>query len=245
MTFWEFCRVLRRYWPIVLVGAVCTIGAGVVAISDDGVYFTRTNIVFPAPTSADYPNAMRTQLVDVIITAGVVGKRVTGPGRVTKFAAPEVTSVGLGGRDGWSIQLRDTGGQWATNFPVQMLTLDVVGPSREVVQQRQHDLIQRVKQDLYQLQRDAGVNPKNDITAVPAPEFSVVYYVSGNKPRALGMTAVLGVGLTIAVVLAVDGQRRRREVEGSPLGEDVAADGGELPQLPASTAGSRGLAPSA
>ena len=64
----------------------------------------------------------------------------------------------------------------------------------------------------------------------------MVYYVSGNKPRALGMTAVLGVGVTIAVVLAVDRQRRRREVKGSPLGEDVAADGGEWPQLPASTA---------
>ena len=50
------------------------------------------------------------------------------------------------------------------------------------------------------------------------------------------MTAVLGVGVTIAVVLAVDRQRRRREVEGSPLGEDVAADGWELPELPASTA---------
>ena len=92
----------------------------------------------------------------------------------------------------------------------------------EVVQQRQHDLIHRVQQATYQLQRDVRANPVNDITAIPAPKFSVVYYVSGNKPRALVMTAVLGVGLTIAVVLAVDRQRRRREVEGSPLGEDVA-----------------------
>jgi hypothetical protein len=65
--------------------------------------------------------------------------------------------------------------------------------------------------------------------------------VSGNKPRALGMTAVLGVSVTIAVVLAVDRRRRRREVERSPLGEDVATDGGERTQLPAS----RGLATSA
>jgi hypothetical protein len=220
MAFWELCRALRRHWPIVLVGAVCTTGAGVVAISDDGVYFTRTNILFQAPTSADHPNAMRTQLDDVIVTAGAVAKRVAGPGRVTKFASPEVTSVGLGVRDGWSIQLRDTGGQWATNFPVQILTLDVVGPSRDVVQQRQHDLIHQVQQDTYQLQRVVGAKPRNDITAIPAPEFSVIYHVSGNKPRALGMTTVLGVGLTIAVVLAVDRRRHRREVEGSLLGEE-------------------------
>ena len=50
MTFWELIRVLLRYWPIVLVGAVCTAACGLLAISGDGVYFTRTNIAFHAPT---------------------------------------------------------------------------------------------------------------------------------------------------------------------------------------------------
>jgi len=95
-----------------------------------------------------------------------------------------------------------------------MLTLDVVGPSQQIVRERQAALIRRVQQELYQLQREAGVPPTNDITATPAPQSSVIYYIQGNRPRALGMTALMGLGVTISVVLAVD--RRRRHREGAP-----------------------------
>jgi hypothetical protein len=216
MTFWELIRVLARYWPIVIVGGLCTAGIGLAAISDEGVYFTRTNVVFHAPTSAVNPNAIRTQSESIIDMAGVVAKRVSGPGKVTKFASPEVTLVGLGVRDGWSVRLPDTGGQWASNFATQMLVLDIVGPSPEVVQDRQEALIQRAQQELYLLQRDAGVDSVNDITAIPAPESTVIFHVQGNRSRALGMTAVLGVGVTISVVLAVDRRQRRREAAVSP-----------------------------
>ena len=216
MTFWELIRVLARYWPIVLVGGLCTAGIGLVAISDEGVYFTRTNVFFHAPTSNVNPNAIRTQSESIIDTAGLVAKRVSGPGKVTKFASPEVTLVGLGVRDGWSLRLPDTGGQWASNFATQGLVLDIVGPSPEVVKDRQKALIQRAQQELYQLQRDAGVDPVNDITAIPAPDSTVIFHVQGNRSRALGMTAVLGVGVTISVVLAVDRRRRRREAVVTP-----------------------------
>ena len=223
MTFWELTQVLVRYWRIVLVGALCTAGAGFLAISGEGVYFTRTNLSFQAPATAERPNALRTQLVDVIDTAGVVAKRVSGPGRVTKFASPDVTLLGIGVRDGWSLRLPDTGGQWATNYATQALTLDVVGPSRADVQDRQAQLVQRVQQELYQLQRDAGVQRADDITAVAAPQSSTIYYVQGNHSRALGMTAVLGIGVTIAVVLAVERRRRQREAVTSALARATLA----------------------
>lgn len=211
MTFWELVRVLARHWVIVLVGALCTAGVGWAAISQHGVYFTRTSIVFLAPSSTGYSNAIRTVRDDVIVTAGIVAKRVAGPGKVSKFAAPEVTLVGLGVRDGWSLRLPDTGGQWASNYATQTLTLDVVGPSREEVLAQQADMIHRVQAQLDELQRDAGVRPANRITAIPAPAAAVVYYVGGNRPRALGMTAALGIALTLSVVLAMDHRRRRRE----------------------------------
>lgn len=209
MTFWELVRVLMRYWPIVLVGAVYTVACCFIAITNDGVYTTRTNILFQAP-STQQSNPLRTQSEEIIDTAGIVAKRVSGPGKVTKFATSEATLVGIGVRDGWSLRLPDTGGQWATNFSTQMLTLDVVGPSREVVQSRRAELIGRTQQELFQLQRDANVDQANDITAMPAPEASVIYYVGGNRPRAVGMTGVLGVGATLFAVLALDRWRRGR-----------------------------------
>lgn len=225
MTLWELVRVMVRYWPIVLVGAVCTAGCGLLAISGQGVYFTRTSIAFHAPSSDLNPNSFRTQSEDVIDTAGLIAKRVGGAGRVTKFSSTDVTLVGLGVRDGWSLRLPDTGGQWATNFATQSLILDVVGPSPEIVQTRQDDIILQVQTQLDQMQKDAGVRPVNYITATPAPASTVIYYVNGSRSRALAITAVLGIALTIAVVLAVDRRRRRREKAPS---EDVVVDAAVL-----------------
>ncbi len=230
MTFWELCRVLWRYWVVVVVGAVCTAGAGLAAISADPVYFARTALVFQAPTTPEYPNAIRTQLEAVIDTAGIVAKRVGGPRKITKYASPEVTLVGLGVRDGWSLKLRDTGGQWGSNFPVQMLDLDVVGPSVEVVQARQQEIINRAETELESIQRDAGVDPDNYITFTASPRSTVIYRVQGNRVRALAMTLLLGVGVTITVALAIDRRRRERAArEAAPAAPQAPAPSEPVP----------------
>lgn len=216
MTFWDLIAAYLRFWPIVLVGAVLTAGAGYLAVSDDGVYFTRTEIVFLAPTSPLYPNALRTQSEDIIDTAGVVAKRVSGPARVTKFSSPDVTLVGMGVRDGWSLRLPDTGGQWATNFATQRLLLDIVGPTRDAVRRTQEKLLTLVMDELDGLQREEGVVEANRITAIAAPESTVIFAVTGNKPRALGMTAVIGIGLTTAVIVLWELRRRAGVAAGMP-----------------------------
>ncbi|MDL5352375.1 hypothetical protein [Microbacterium sp. zg-YB36] len=201
MTLWELLRALLRCWPIVLVGVLGTAVAAVAVMADKGAYFTRTEIVFLAPTSPSYPNALRTQSEDIIDMAGVVAKRLTGAGEVAKFASPDVTLVGLGLRSGWSVRLPDTGGQWAANFATQRLVLDIVAPTRDSVRTRQDELIGRVQQELSDLQREKGVDPVNDITALVAPETTIIFGVGGSRPRALGVTAVLGAVATIAAVL--------------------------------------------
>ena len=210
MTFWDLAQVLVRYWALVLVGALATLGVAAVASHQDGVYFSRTQLVFLAPTSSLYPNALRTQSEDLIDTAGVVAKRVSGSGEVTKFASTDVTLAALGVRDGWSLRLPDTGGQWATNFPTQSLLLDIVGPSRDVVAQRQQEIVGKVRDSLNELQRNAGVDPVNDITVITAPETSVIYQVGGSRPRVIAMTFVLGASATLAMVMGVGRRRRRR-----------------------------------
>jgi hypothetical protein len=215
MTFWELIRAFVRFWPVVLIGAICTcvVAAGVLA--DKGVAFTRTELVFLAPTSPLYPNALRTQSDDIIITAGAVARRISGPGQVTKYSSPEVSLVGLGIRDGWSIRLPDTGGQWATNFATQRLILDIVAPTREAVAARQTELIARVTDELDAMQREQGVDEAAMITVIPAPVSTMVYQIGGSRPRALGMTAVLGVAITGAVIVVLERRRRRRAAAAS------------------------------
>lgn len=213
MTFWELIRAFLRFWPVALIGAICTAAAGFIAISDDGVYFTRTEIIFLAPASSLYPNALRTQSEDIIITAGVVAKLVTGPGQITRFASPDVTLVGEGVRDGWALRLPDTGGQWAANFATQRLLLDIVGPSREAVAEQQDALIRQIQAELAGMQDDADVPAVAQITAIPAPQSTVIFHVGGSKPRALGMTAILGIGATSAVIIGLEYRRRRKAHE--------------------------------
>lgn len=210
MTLWEFFAACLRRWPIVLVGVICTGLAAFALLSDKGVYYTRTQLVFLAPSSSSYPNTLTTQSEDIIDTAGVVAKRITGPRPVTKFASPDVTLIGQGIRDGWSLTLPDTGGQWATNFQSQILNLEIVAPARATVLERQTTLVRRVQDELDSLQRERGVAPINDITVQAAPRSTVIYHVGGSKPRALGMTAALGVGITASVVMLVERLARRR-----------------------------------
>ncbi|WP_200826346.1 hypothetical protein [Microbacterium timonense] len=216
MTFWELLAALIRRWPILLVGALCTAAAGYAVIREDGVYFTRTEIVFLAPTSSMYPNALRTQSEDIIDLAGVVAKRLIGPGEVTKYAAPDVMLAGLGVRDGWSLGLPDTGGQWASNFASQELVLDIVAPTRERVEERQEDLVAQIMSELHELQSERGVDPVNEITAMVAPQTTIIHHIGGSRPRALGMTAVLGAGATIAVVILLEHRSRRSLWKASP-----------------------------
>ncbi|MCT9818989.1 hypothetical protein N3K63_01675 [Microbacterium sp. W1N] len=229
MTFWELIRAFLRFWPVVLIGAVCTGAIGAAVVADKGVAFTRTELIFLAPTSPLYPNALRTQSEDIIITAGAVARQISGPGQVAKFASPEVSLVGLGVRDGWSIRLPDTGGQWATNFATQRLILDIVAPTPEGVVVRQSELIDRVGEQLAAMQREAGVYEAAMITVIPAPESTMVYQVGGSRPRALGMTAVLGIGVTAAVVILLERRRQRAVAEASRMPHTRRAMGELLP----------------
>lgn len=210
MAIGELLRVVLRRWPVVAVGIVVTIAALMAVRAEPGVYFTRTEIVLLAPTSAANPNALRTQTDDVIVTAGLVARTLSGPRQITKFASPDVTLIGMGVQDGWMIRLPDTGGQWATNFATQRLILDIVGPTRDAVTTRQDELTAEVTETLNALQRGRGVDPINDITAIVAPETTIVYHVGGSRPRALVMTVVLGAAATIAAVLLWDRAARRR-----------------------------------
>lgn len=222
MTIWELTRILVRRWPAVLICIVVTAAAGYAAVRTPGGYYTRTELVFLAPTSRDYPNSLRTQSDDLIYTAGVVAKRVSGAGAVTKFASPDVTLVGLGVRNGWELRLPDTGGQWASNYATQTLILDIVAPTYAAVRDRQSEVIARVQVELHDLQVELNVASANQISVIAAPESTVIFAVSGNRYRALGMTILLGFGVTIAVVLVLDRRARMRSAAGATSAVDEA-----------------------
>lgn len=95
-----------------LVGIVLTMAAGLLAVQDRTVFWTRAEVIFLVPQNEYNPNALRAASESVVITAGAVAKSVLGPDEVTKYSSSDVTLVGTGVREGWSISQPDTGGQW-------------------------------------------------------------------------------------------------------------------------------------
>lgn len=201
MANWRMVRTLLRRWPIVVAGLVLTVAAAQGVARPDTVYFSRTELAFLAPASSAYPNALRTTSGALIVSAGVIARRVSGPGKVLKFASPDVTLVGQGIRDGWSLRSPDSGGQWASNFATQVLALEVVGPSISDVERQRSALIERVQKELSGLQVSWGVAAVNRISVIEVPERAVLYPVSGDRRRAVGVVGLLGLGATIYAAL--------------------------------------------
>lgn len=208
MTLWDLARAALRRWIVLVAGAAVTLGIMYGTTLDDGVFWSRTQVVFLAPPSTAYPNALNTKSEDLIITAGVVAKTVAGPDAVAKYASSDATLVGEGVRDGWSIRLPDTGGQWATHFAEQVLYVEVVGATAAEVEARQGEIIAQIAEELDRLQRDAGVAPVNDITVTVAPESTVVHHVQGSRARSAGMAGLLGACATFAVIVVLETRGR-------------------------------------
>ncbi|MCY4726950.1 hypothetical protein NYO98_11740 [Nocardioides sp. STR2] len=211
MTVTDLLVAAWRQRIVVCIGIVLTAVAGLLAIQDRSVFWTRAEVVFLPPQNEYYPNALRSSSESVIITAGAVAKRVLGPDRVPKYASPEVNLVGVGVREGWSISLPDTGGQWSYSFDSQVLAIEAVGPSREFVLETVAEVRHRVSNSLRAVQVAESVPPETRISLRASPGQPVVYGVGGNRPRALGMTAVLGGILTLCAALARDKRQARRK----------------------------------
>lgn len=198
MAIWDVLQALWRRWYVLAGALVLGVVASYFAVNAQGVYWSRAEVTFLAPTSAINPNALRTTSSDLIIAAGAVAKRVNGNVTWNQMADPAATIVGQGVLDGWSVQLPNHGGQWSRVYPRQVLDVQVSGPTAEVVRERQSELLARIDAELAGLQQ--GVASTDVITTKVVPARPPVYYMHGDKARALLMVWVLvGAGVLTAI----------------------------------------------
>lgn len=212
MTLWDLFRALLRFWPVTLAGMLITGTVGVLVLQDPGVYWTRVEVQFLAPTSNVNPNSIVVTSGDVVMTAGAVARRINGPGQLEKYGSADVTLVGLGVREGWSVRLPDVGGQWAPNFARQVLVVEVVSANRDEVLRQLDLVIGRISSELDDLQGELRVAHSDYITTMMSPSVAPIYWSGGHPSRALGMTGALGVCVTVAVVGALERHKPRRSV---------------------------------
>ncbi|MCB1297744.1 MAG: hypothetical protein KDB08_02030 [Microthrixaceae bacterium] len=212
MTLHDLVRALFRWWPITLLGIIASLGLALLSTRTEPVYLARTEVVLLAPSSARYPNELVTRTESLIITAGIVATRINGiDSPRPQFGNSLVNPVGAPdtGEHTW-IGLLDTGNQWVSNFDDQVLLVDAIGETPELVEERIDAAFDLISSELLAAQNEFGVDAGNRITARMSPVAPVVHKVGGSKVRAAGMTLGLG-GFATAVVIVVLEVRRRSE----------------------------------
>jgi hypothetical protein len=210
VTIWDLGAAALRRWYLAVAGLMCIATACLLALSNQGVYFVRTEAVFLPPSDLNLPNNLMNTSPDAVTMAGAVARRINGADTELKLASPDATIVGRGVSDGFSVALPDSGGQWTPSFGRQLLDVQVVGPNHDEVQVKLDVLVQRIRAELYDLQASAGVMPSNMVTIQQVPISPTITYMDGAPINAIMMLIGLGVPLLTAAIAVLDRAMPRR-----------------------------------
>lgn len=212
MTWMDLVANLRRWWWLALVGLMVTTFAAYGVHRQSPVYSASNRIYFLVPKSAVRPNQLAPDNGSPIMLAGIIQTELNNGVPRVGPAGPTVTIVDEGIYDGWSVRLPNTGGQWATNFTEPCLQVQVSGPSKDAVVERMNALIERVKALVAAREDAADVAQGSRVTFTLSPPVVAVNGATGYPSRAMAVTAVVGVGLSLAACVVADriAQRVRR-----------------------------------
>lgn len=213
MAAWDVLSACARRWYVVLVGLMAT-GTVLGALAGlGGVASAQAEVVFLAPPTPANPNRLASAATGVVATAGLV-ERLVNQGVAAPATSDSVTLLGRGVRDGSSVVLPDSGGQWAQNFERPVLVVQVTGPAPDAVNARLLGRVAEVERVLQNVQADQGVRPRHRITSSVVPAEPRVQLEQGYRGRALGTALLLGLALTTVAAVTLDrvlrGRQRRR-----------------------------------
>jgi hypothetical protein len=210
MTVEQVVRALARRWYIVAVGLACIAMMMVGAMGRAGVYTTQVDVVFLAPANPVGANILESSQDSLIYFAAIVATEVNEGKRAPRLSSATATLFGTGVRDGYSVALPNTGGQWANNFSRPVLDVQVVGPSAEKVRDVLAAVLGKIDTVAADHERAAGAPPATWITTELAPATPAVSYVSGQPRRGAMAIGMLGFAATALAAVRLDRWRARR-----------------------------------
>lgn len=199
MTRFELVRLLVRRWYVVVAVALATVlGMGLVQ-HPTSVYSAEVNVMFLPPDGV-----LMDQTESLIYFAAMVEREFNQGHSVPRVSSASATLYGAGVRQGYSVSLFDTGGQWQTNFNRPVLQVEVVDSSAVAVQTQLDAIFTRIDKIAVQAQTEAGVNPAKMIRSNLSPSPSVIVHVGGTRWRATAGVLCLGLGLAIGACYYTD-----------------------------------------
>jgi hypothetical protein len=204
VTAWMLTAAACRHRLVLVWGALGTVLLVYWAGSGPGVFYQRVTVRFFAPIPTAKANVYQFTGQSLVSVASITKLRVEKTSPSPEPVSSSVTIVDEGVLDGSAIRMPNSGGQWAYSFQRPVLEVEASGPSADLVRARALDLAHRIQSQVAGDQADLGVPPAARITTALNPPFPPLLYQQGSRPRARGMAAMLGLGLTLSLVVAVD-----------------------------------------
>jgi hypothetical protein len=216
--------LIRRQFIAMIAGLALTGLALFYVHGIHPIYYAQVNYQLLAPSGEWWINVYQDVTPSLISTAGVLSRTVTDHRRAQPVSQ-SVTLLGQGINHGYSVRLPNFGGQWALNFTRPVLNVEVSAGSEEEARQDLNALLKRMDDNLLQMQSHYGAPRRVLITSQLSPRDPQIYRTTGSSSRALGMTMIIGVGLTIVGSVLLDRRRARRRLAAEATEvEDLADD---------------------
>jgi hypothetical protein len=208
--------VVRRLWPLALVGIIATLAGSYVAAKAQGVYYEQAAVVFAAPNSQD--NASGALGSDGLIpVAAVVAKQIDEQGPLA--LSPGATIVAIGIHNGVWVRLPNSGDQWSITFSQAELDVEVVGDDATHVLANMAATVAKIRTVLREDQLSVGA-PQNQLIYVTVnPPSPPLLYLRGSSARAGIAALALGLALTLTIIVMVDRRLGRRTATSTATGE--------------------------
>jgi hypothetical protein len=221
VTIWDLLLLSLRFWAVTLVGVALTAAAVLLVGQQPGIVSGQVNVILLQPEP--FPgNALAETTDSLISTTGVVAQLVGGQGGTSRSVSDQVTLVGEGIRQGYSVRQPNSGGQWEYRFETPVLDVQSAGPTLDDARVQMSTALARIEGVLDKLQSDASVDARLRIRIQLSPNQPVYTYAHGSRTRAYAGTLLTGALATFGGVLAAerlaDRRERRRRAAGVTAG---------------------------
>ena len=212
MAAWDVWVAARRAWAVVLIGLLATLALVWRTTSVNLVYSAEMRVTLVAPS---FPGALQEPQRGLIVAAALTVGRISVqlPGGT---ATEGVSLIGEGVRHGYSVTLRNRGGQWVVRYDRPDLRVQAVGATPHEVRALLGIALGRINEEVAALQAPLTINKRNLIRAVvmtPTPE---IISGQGSATRATAAALALGVALTMTVVVVSERRLPRARRTAAP-----------------------------
>jgi hypothetical protein len=200
---------------------LATVATATWVASAPDLYVGRVEVVVHAPRTAAAANPLATQNDSVVRFAALVAEVVTNGEEVPRVTNQDLTLADQGMRDDTVIGLVNLGGQWANDFSRPFIRVEAVDDSPEAVETRIADGVAQVTRAMDRMQDEAGVPSATRATTEVVPAAPQVRFAPTHRDRAVAMTALIGLALTVTAYRSVIGARRPTDLP-APMGEHAS-----------------------